>query len=113
MIKSIQSDLTQQVAVLYSKTSTESEINAAKDFITANIADLEGQWVALSQVSARIFAIAPMYQDRALQTAVYDDRYIESKNLIKMYDFMRKKHIVIDSNGYIVSNVDALKKRLR
>ena len=112
LIKSIQSDLSQQVALLYSRSSTQAEKTAAQEIIAANMPDLEGQWMALSQISGIIFAIAPMYQDRALQAAIYDDKYLDSKEMIKMYDFMRKKYIVIDSNGYIVSNIEPLKKRL-
>jgi hypothetical protein len=104
-IQAIQSELTQQIAILYSQTASESDKQLAQETITTKIADLDGQWFALSNVSARIFAIAPLYQDRVLQTWV-PDRYLESKQRIRMYDTMRKDYISIDINGYIVDDKD-------
>jgi hypothetical protein len=105
-IKVLESALAAQVAILYSKDSAQSDKDAAKSLIQPKMAELKAQWDSLDQISATIFSIAPQYQDRELQTPIYDEPYFDSQNLIKMYDFMRKRYIVIDSNGYIVPNID-------
>ena len=105
-IKYLQSDISLQLAVLYSRTESDSDKEAAKEFIIVNIPDLEKLWLDLSEISTRIFAIAPLYQDSTFQTRI-SDPYLESKHFSRMYDSMRKSHIITDSNGYIVSGAES------
>ena len=103
-VQAIRADINAQIAILYSPTSSQSEKDAAEQIIKGLMNDIEGQWQALSSVSEVIFSISPKYQDRTLQTPV-SDSYVESLGLKKLYDPMRKDHIVIDSNGNIVPDV--------
>jgi hypothetical protein len=109
-IRGMQAEIQAQIAIFYSPSSSDSAKASARQSITTFMEDIQTQWQALSETCAAIFAIAPMYQDRALQTVI-SDPYVESMGLIKLYDTMRKNYVVIDSNGYIVPNSDTPAQR--
>jgi hypothetical protein len=109
-IKAMQPDILAQIASLYSSTSPPDDIVGAKQNLMESISAIQDQWGILNEISATIFGIAPMYQNRALQTYV-SDPYVDSIGFRKLYDSMRSTRIVIDKNGYIVPNMDSPAKR--
>jgi chemotaxis protein histidine kinase CheA len=104
-IQTMQADIDTQVAILYSPNATQADKDTVLQSIRDSMAALQGQWQALNDTSATIFSIAPMYQDRTLQTPI-SDPYLEGKGFKKLYDTMRKAYVVIDSNGYLVPNIE-------
>ena len=110
-IRGMQSDIQAQVAILYSSTASQSDKAVAQQSIRDLMGPIQSQLQALSDTSATIFSIAPKYQDRGLQTLI-SSPYLESMGLKKLYDTMRKAYIVIDSNGYIVPNVETPSTRV-
>ena len=110
-IQGAQQYIDSQIVVLYSPSSSPSEVDAAKEAIIASMADLQHLWELLSQASATIFAIAPLYQDRVLQSVI-PDPYLTSLGYTKLYDTMRNGYVVIDTNGYLVQNIDLPSNRL-
>ena len=110
-IQAAQQYINSQLLIVYSPSSSPSDVEAAKQAITASMGDLQNQWQLLSEASAAIFAIAPLYQDRVLQSVV-PDPHLTSLGYIKLYDTMRNGYVVIDSHGYLMPNVDLPGNRL-
>ena len=104
-IQAAQQYIDSQIVIVYSSSSSPSDVEAAKQAIADSMGELQNQWQLLSEASAEIFAIAPLYQDRVLQTVVRDP-YLTSMGYIKLYDTMRNGYVVIDSQGYLVQNMD-------
>ena len=109
-LQGIQAYLNSVISVLYSKEASASDIRDAKDAVRGSLAPLKEQLAKLTTASNTIFAIAPLYQDRAVQTVV-STPLLEALGYMRIYDTMRGYHIAIDSNGYIVPHIDDLSTR--
>lgn len=109
--QSIKDELGAYVATFYSPLSAAADKATALSATAGRLADLEAWLSNLASATPPIFAIAPMYQDRAVQFAV-SDPYLQSIGSIKVYDAMRKAYITIDSTtGYIIPNVEVPSNR--
>ena len=106
----IKTDLTANAAILYSPTSTPSAISTAATTLNSRVIDLQAWLSNLASAVVPIFAIAPLYQDRALQTVI-PSPFLTSIGLIKLYDAMRLTTVVINSNGYLVVNPEVPSNR--
>jgi sugar lactone lactonase YvrE len=109
--KAIKTDLTTQTGLVYSTTASATAKAAARTALATRISDVQ-QWLeTLEATSKPILAIAPMYQDRALQFATANP-YLQSVGSIKVYDAMRKAYITVDSTtGHIVPNLEVPSRR--
>ena len=106
LLRPLQLNLTKQVQTLYSMQSSISDKNAALQFIQGNMGDLYTYFTDLTNISLTILSIAPKYQDRSMQTRLYDNN-IESQGYIKVYDSMRQHSVIIDAQqGYILNLVE-------
>ena len=109
-LQGIQAYLNSVIPILYSKTASRSEITDAKDAVRGTLAPLKEQLAHLKRASNTIFAIAPLYQDRVVQTVV-STPLLEALGYMRIYDTMRGYHIAIDSNGYIAPHIDDVSTR--
>jgi hypothetical protein len=109
-LRTTQEYINSLLAIIYSPRSSPEDIAKAKESITGIMNDFYHEWGALAEITATIFAIAPKYQDRVLQTHVYEAS-VEALGYIKLYDSMRKTHVIIDSNGYLVKGIDTVAGR--
>ena len=110
MLRATQEYILAELAIIYSPRSSPLDIATAKQALMEPMNQLYSEWAALAEVTGVIFSIAPMYQDRVLQTHVVEPS-VEEAGYIKLYDSMRKTHVIIDSNGYLVNGIDTVAGR--
>ena len=106
----IKEALTTNAGILYSSSSTASDITAARSSLMTRMTDLQNWLNNLASAVTPIFVIAPLYQDRALQTVI-PSPFLTSINCVKLYDAMRLNTVVINSSGYLISNPEVPSNR--
>ena len=109
-LQGIQAYLNSVIPTLYSKNASPSDSKDAKDAIQGTLAPLKDQLAKLTLAANDIFTIAPLYQDRVVQTIVATP-LLEALGYMRIYDSMRGCHIAIDSNGYIAPDIDDVSTR--